>query len=362
MGVAVHEGGTPLYARRDRRRRRPASNQKLLLSMALLSRWDRNDRITTRAVARRSQDGVVRGNLWVLGRGDPTVAAGGRYARGLGVRPTYVGRIARRLEAAGITRIRGRVVASPGYFARDWSAPGWRPYYRRLYIALPSALTLNGNTARGRFITDPERRVARALTRRLDKIGIGVGGRPGVGRPRGGLEVVARVRSAPLSKLLGYMNRTSSNFFAEVLGKRLGAARAGPAGTIAKGARVLRRWASERGIRVAAHDSSGLSHANRISVRGLVRLLEASAGAPWAGVLRRSLATPGRGTLKDRLGGVRVRAKTGTLVGVSALSGWVWLQRRGTWAEFSIMSSGLSKARAVRIEDAIVRVVARRAA
>jgi serine-type D-Ala-D-Ala carboxypeptidase/endopeptidase (penicillin-binding protein 4) len=362
MAVAVALDGRRLYGRGDRRRRRPASNQKLLLSMALLDSFGRGDRVVTTAAVPRMRDGIVLGDLWVGGRGDPTIAGGGRYGGGLGqLRPTYLGRLARRIAAAGITRIRGRVRGSRGYFAHDWSAPGWRPYYRSLYIALPSALTFNGNVARGRYIRNPEHRLAAALSRRLERRGIEVAGGPGAGHPPGHLRPIARVRSAPLSKLLRYMNRTSSNFFAEVLGKRLGAVRRGPAGTIAKGARVLRRWARGRGIEVVAHDSSGLSHANRISARGLVRLLHASAAAPWGGVLRRSLASPGQGTLEDRLGGVRVRAKTGTLVGVSALSGWVWLERRDAWAEFSILSSGGSKARAVEREDAIVRLLAARA-
>lgn len=362
MGVAVRFDGEAIYGHRDGRLRRPASNEKLLLSMALLDSLGPHARVSTTAAARRVQSGVVKGDLWILGRGDPTVAGGRRYGRRLGLRPTTLGRIARRIAAAGIERIRGRIMGSKGYFAHDWSAPGWRPYYRSLYIALPSALSFNGNVAGGRFIRDPERRLAEALTHRLQDAGIAVSGRPGAGRPPRRLDALARVRSAPLSKLLRYTNRTSSNFFAEVLGKRLGAERLGPAGTIAKGARVLRRWARGRGIKIAAHDSSGLSHANRISARGLSRLLSRSSNAPWGGVLRRSLAAPGQGTLEDRLRGVRLRAKTGTLIGVSALSGWVWLERRDGWAEFSILSSGLAKSRAVSVEDAIVRLLAKRAA
>jgi hypothetical protein len=45
------------------------------------------------------------------------------------------------------------------------------------------------------------------------------------------------------------------------------------------------------------------------------------------------------------------------LIAISALSGWVWLEQEGTWAEFSIMSRGMSKSAAVAIEDRIVRIV-----
>ena len=52
------------------------------------------------------------------------------------------------------TRVRGRVFGATGPFARDWWAPGWRDYFPRLYIALPTALTYRGNElAGGRHVT-----------------------------------------------------------------------------------------------------------------------------------------------------------------------------------------------------------------
>jgi D-alanyl-D-alanine carboxypeptidase len=58
---------------------------------------------------------------------------------------------------------------------------------------------------------------------------------------------------------------------------------------------------------------------------------------------------------------VKVRAKTGTLIDISALSGWVWMAQESAWGEFSIMSRGMSKSEAVAIEDRIVRILANRA-
>ena len=49
-----------------------------------------------------------------------------------------------------------------------------------------------------------------------------------------------------------------------------------------------------------------------------------------------ALPAAGEGTLRHRLGGVRLRAKTGTLDNVSALSGWVWNDATDGWIEFSI--------------------------
>jgi serine-type D-Ala-D-Ala carboxypeptidase/endopeptidase (penicillin-binding protein 4) len=154
------------------------------------------------------------------------------------------------------------------------------------------------------------------------------------------------------------MNVVSSNFRAEVLGKLLGARRLGSPGTIAKGARVIEGFAGSRGVRVVAHDASGLSYDNRVSAEGIVSLLRAAERAPWGGVLRSTLPAGGEGTLEDRLEAVTVRAKTGTLIDVSALSGWVWLEREDAWAAFSILSSGMNADLAKSIENKVVRLVA----
>lgn len=250
-------------------------------------------------------------------------------------------------------------MGSTGYFARDWSAPGWKSSFAVYHVALPTALTFEGNVYRGRHVTNPEWRAARALTRRLEAKGIRVAGSPGTGTAPAGTTAVAQTRSAPLKTLLAYTNRQSSNFFAEVIGKLLGASVRKPPGTIAKGAAVIARWTARHGVEAVARDSSGLSSENRVSPRGLVQLLEVAEKEPWGGMFRRSLPVPGRGTLEDRLQGVRLRAKTGTLDGVSALSGWVWMKRAESWGEFSILSGGLPKSQAVEIEDAIVRTLAR---
>jgi D-alanyl-D-alanine carboxypeptidase len=360
VGVAVRLEGRTLYRHHDKRRRKPASNQKLMLSMALLDTFEPSARLRTFTAA-RDTGRVVDGRLWVLGRGDPTLASGGRFARSLSIRPTYVGRLARSIKASGVVRIRGRVMGSTRYFVRDWDAPGWLYYYQELYIARPTALSVDGNTRHGRHILDPEIELARLLTKKLESIGVRVGGPPGSGPAPTGLKPLSGVTSAPLSSLMRYMDRKSSNFFAEMLGKRLAVERRGPPGSIAKGARAIASWAARHGVTIEAHDSSGLSHANRVSARGLVKLLDVARAKPWGPLLRRLLPGPGQGTLEGRLSGVRVRAKTGTLIGSSALSGFVWLDRADRWAEFSILSSDMDKTKAVAMENSIVRIVARAA-
>jgi len=353
ISVAIAVEGTSLYRNKAWVSRPPASNEKLLLSMALLERVGADATIPTRVFAteRVDTDGVLDGNLWIVGHGDPENGARDMSA------------LATALEGTGLERVRGRVLGATGPFARDWWAPGWRDYFPRVYIALPTALTHRANErAGGRHVAEPERLAAKALTRKLEARGIRVTAKPGSGRTPPGLVRLATIRSDPLGQIMRRMNVVSSNFRAEVLGKLLGAKRYGSPGTIAKGARAVEAFAAARGVRLTANDASGLSYHNRVSADEIVHLLRVAERATWGDVLRSTLAAGGEGTLEDRLKKVTVRAKTGTLIEVSALSGWVWLRRERAWAAFSILSSGMSTTTAKQIENKIVRAVAANAA
>ena len=357
----VRDEGRMLYRWNPSAQRTPASNEKLLLSMALLEKIPAEKTIATTAAARTFDAGVVRGDLYILGRGDPSMTGGGRFGRELPFSPTRISELARQVQAAGVTAVAGSVVGSTGYFSRDWNAPGWKPNFPEEEIALPSALTFEGNVSGGRHIKNPEWRAARALTKRLRALGVAVSGSPRAGAPVSGLSPVANVRSVPVIQMLRFMNRQSSNFFAEMYIKRLAVEAYGAPGSIAAGARAIEAWAARQGVVLEANDGSGLSYSNRIAPGGMARLISYAEGRPWGQTLRNSLAGAGEGTLEERLGGVRVRAKTGTLDYISALSGWVWLRQTKSWAEFSIMSSGMLKSTAAPIEDAIVRELTRSA-
>jgi len=351
VSVAVGFHGGWLYRHGAWKQRAPASNQKLLLSMALLQRTSLATRLRTQVFAKGpTTNGVLRGNLWIVGHGDPEVDQATMVA------------LARAIDDSGIEKVRGRVMGATTGFQRDWWAPGWQDYFPRDYIPLPTALTFEGNEdGQGVHIRDPERRAARSLTNKLRARGVPVTMDAGAGDPPGGLRHLVTRRSAPFQVLLRHMNRRSRNFYAEVLGKWLGGLVRGGAGSIAKGAIAIEGFAEARGVSVVANDSSGLSYGNRVRPQDLVALLRFAETRPWGTAFRAGLPTGDQGTLEDRLVGVNVRAKTGTLIEISALSGWVWLDREGGWAEFSIMSRGMSKSAAVAIEDRIVRILANRA-
>ncbi len=68
-------------------------------------------------------------------------------------------------------------------------------------------------------------------------------------------------------------------------------------------------------------DGSGISRANEITPQMTVNVLEYVLSGTNGNVFIRSLASPGIGTLKNRLSSYRVFAKTGTLRGVASLAG-----------------------------------------
>jgi len=347
VSVAIGQDGALWFHHLAYVRRPPASNEKLLLSMALLQRYrpERTIRTNASAAAMPGPHGVVRGDLWIMGHGDP------------GIDGSRIIALARAIRNAGVRHIRGSVMGNTGPFVRDWWARGWKDYFPADYIPLPTALTYQENTDRhGVHITDPERRAATKLTARLRHLGISVRREPGMGHAPTGLRPIAQILSPPLQDLIRRMDLKSRNFWAEVLGKYLGAAEWGR-GTIANGARAIERFTRMHGQDFTAYDSSGLSYANRASARGILELLWDADGSSWGTILRDALPSGGRGTLEDRLTDVRIRAKTGTLDDVSALSGWVWLTKTGGWVEFSILSSGFNEWTAKKIEDRIVRIV-----
>lgn len=349
-----------LYRWNAAARRTPASVEKLLMAMALLDAVPLDKKITTTAYASNVLGGIITGDLWLTGRGDPTITGGSRYGNNFPFEPTRLGKLARKIKAAGVTRVQGKIMGSTRYFTRDWWAPGWKSDFPARYIPRPTALTFDGNVNEGRHTSNPERLAARALRRRLKAMGIEVTGRFGAGRPPTGMIPVARVRSVDLSRILQYSLRKSSNFFAEELGKRSGLETSGRP-SIAGGADAIETWASTGGADVEAFDSSGLSYSNRVAPHDLTDLLGRAEVAPWGPALRSMLPGGGQGTLENRFANVPLRAKTGTLTSISTLAGWVWLKETRSWAEFAVMSSGMSKSAAIDVERRILRIMNRRA-
>lgn len=136
--------GVEVFAHQAQRLFVPASNTKLYTGALALDRLGPDFRIRTSVYAPCPPDrrGVIKGDLVVFGRGDPTLAArfhGGNLEATLAP-------LADAVLAAGVRRVRGDLVADETFFVGEALGAGWNwddlPWY---YGAEVSALTLNDN-------------------------------------------------------------------------------------------------------------------------------------------------------------------------------------------------------------------------
>jgi len=150
-------------------------------------------------------------------------------------------------------------------------------------------------------------------------------------RPRPA-EILALQESEPLAVLLRRVNKDSDNEWAERVLETVGAELYGGTPTTAKGVHALRDALADLGLSPSAYlpsNGSGLGHQNRVTASGMIALLRQLYFDPRIGPdLVQSLSVGGvDGTTRNRFRGSsaahRVRAKTGTLNGVSCLSGFV---------------------------------------
>ncbi|MEP6758592.1 MAG: D-alanyl-D-alanine carboxypeptidase [Actinomycetota bacterium] len=341
VSVVIGVGHRIVYRYRGATPRILASNEKLLTSMAALDLLGTRFRFRTRAeTAADVRHGVVRGDLWLVGGGDPTLTT------------IDLDALAGNLADAGVRRIMGRVVGDTAAFDRGWWAPGWIRPISRAFVDRPTALRLTG-TGSGL-----EGAAAAAFRDALARVGVEVDGGSATGTAPNGLRPLAVDVSAPLGDLLAHQNHESDNLYAELTTKRLGAD-PGVSGSTALGARAIHAWAEGYGVDAAVRDGSGLSDQDRTPALGVVTLLLAAQRRPWFPVFDRSLPAGGEGTLAGRLVGVPVRAKTGTLFvrPTSTLSGYV-TTRDGQTVTFSVLTHDLPEATALAIEDAVVRAIA----
>jgi D-alanyl-D-alanine carboxypeptidase/D-alanyl-D-alanine-endopeptidase (penicillin-binding protein 4) len=324
--------GEVVYERNRARALAPASTLKLAVSYALLVRLGPEYRIPTEVLGEGTLDGPAwRGDLVLKGYGDPTLNKWKLKA------------LARKVAALGIHRVTGSVLADESSYDTKRIGPGWkRSYYIEESPPL-SALVVDRAREGARTSRRPALMAAQRLRGALRELGVAVVGGSRLGRASPAAELLAKVHSQPLARMLRAMNADSDNFTAEMLLKHLGAVEWGK-GTTVRGAGVVADVLRKAGIplrRVVVADGSGLSLLDRLTVETLAGILVASWADPvLRGVFLATLAVSGkRGTLERRLRGPavagRVVAKTGTTALSSGLAGYV----NGRYA-FAIIQNG----------------------
>jgi D-alanyl-D-alanine carboxypeptidase/D-alanyl-D-alanine-endopeptidase (penicillin-binding protein 4) len=181
-------------------------------------------------------------------------------------------------------------------------------------------------------IDNPPLYTASTLKEFLALRGVSVRGKVRTGAVPSDARLIASFESPQLGVIIRDLNKLSNNFIAEQLLKTLGAEMKGAPGTWSKGIAAAEEALAEMGIPRGSYvmkNGSGLNDTNRFSAAQLSRLLvEMSRRFPLAAEFTASLAVAGRdGTVRLRMDGTdavgRLRAKTGTLENVSALSGYV---------------------------------------
>lgn len=342
----------------------PASITKVVTSSVALAVLGGDHRFTTRTVLDTSSGGA---QLVLVGGGDPYLARE-PYERGTSAtfdleRRSMVElarRTARKLKRRGLTRV------TLGYDATLFTGPTGHPTWREdpelevgdyiedEVIAPISALWVDQGHKEDSWgrVPDPARAAAQVFGDELRRAGITVVLGGSTLAPAGARQLAA-VQSAPLSHIVQRLLEVSDNAAAEVLLRHIGRTVEGE-GSFAAGEAGVRRTLAAHGIEMGdsvLYDGSGLSRASRVTPGLLVEVLRWVAD-PAQLELRpvlTSLPVAGfTGSLVERFeeadpqGLGRVRAKTGTLTGVSSLAG-IAVDRDGNLMAFVLMADRIDE-------------------
>jgi D-alanyl-D-alanine carboxypeptidase/D-alanyl-D-alanine-endopeptidase (penicillin-binding protein 4) len=340
-----------------------ASNTKLFTTATALARFGVDGTFSTQVLSDVpiNADGVLSGDVWLRGGGDPAFGTLAYVRKHYGPSASSVEHLVDQLDGLGLTAIRGGVhgdeslfdtirgVHDSGYSTSPWVGP------------LSSLIVNHGYDGR-RFQSNPATFAASVLRKTLKADGITPGHAAARQEAPSDAKVIASVTSPPMSVLVRLTNKDSDNFFAETLLKDIGRDTSGGAGTTTAGVAAVRSFASSVGARVSLIDGSGLDHGDRAAPRDVVRLLMAERSRPEFDAFYDSLPIAGvDGTIHDRMrSGPAKRnchAKTGSLIGVSALSGYC-TTRSGREVAFSFLMNGVSTYYARRIQDRMAQAIA----
>lgn len=335
--LSVSVAGTPLVRERGDRPIVPASTLKVLTAVVALERLGDDHRFRTEVRGPVPVEGIVHGDLGLVGGGDPLLATDAviEHRRLHDLHPTRLDALADAVHDAGVRRVEGRIVGDESRYDAHRTVPGWPDRFVDQEQSGPlSALTvddgyewdLDGDRATRRRSGDPARSAAATLTTLLRERGITVTGDAAAG-PAPPADPIAAVESARLADIVAELLLTSDNQTGELLVKELGHTHGG-AGSTEAGVRIVSETISDLGLegQPAIVDGSGLDPRNRLTCDELVDILDLAGGPD--GIVGRGLPIAGEsGTLAHRFEDTplvgRLRAKTGRLNGVTALAGYV---------------------------------------
>lgn len=435
MHVTCAETGKTLYNRLENIRLHPASNMKLLSGAAALQRFGEKYTFTTSiGYDGMLTNGVLEGNIYIKGEGDPTLL------------PRDIESFAQQVKHAGVSTIRGNIIVDdfhyddvrlspdmvwsdqPYYYGSQVSAltlspdedydtgtvlltveaaetvgdkPSITCYPQTTYvhitndavtgekidepleeselilnrihgtneIVLSGSIPLKGETEKiWVSVWEPSLYVGTLLKEALENIEVDVKGKVTRQKMGDDAQVIDKKASIPLKEIMIPFMKLSNNGHGEMFVKELGKIEKG-IGSWEEGIDVMKDQLREFGVDpdlVDLRDGSGLSQATTVPAKVFTTFLYHVQSAPWFPHFFHSLPIGGEedrmksGTLHERLKGIDVQAKTGTISGVSTLSGYV-TTRAGKKRIFSILLNNIherDEEHIKDIEDALVTCIA----
>lgn len=313
----------------------PASITKLYTTLSALTILGIDYRISTKLFTddRELADGVINGNLYIKGYGNPLFDKAG------------INIFVNELKKRGIRKITGRIIGDDSYFDDEYVREDWIEEETTNYRLPPiSALVYERNQIQVRKrvrkkryryvyqnVSNPPLNVAQILLKELKAEGITVGGKEAVGVTPHHAQELSDV-SIQLRDLIKIINKRSDNFLAECLFKVIAAENSGEQGSAFNATQAVLSFMFSHDIIADGSkivDGSGLSRYNQVTTSSVVSLLE------WAYLnmdlfedFQNSLSIAGLdGTLRRRMNesGNRIEfyGKTGTLSGLSSLAGYL---------------------------------------
>ncbi len=354
--------GSDLLSRDASTARTPASVAKLATGAAALMRLDPESRLRTRVV-----QGATPGELVLVGAGDASLSGrrpSGRFFPLRASLPGLADAVADGLRAQGLASV--SLAVDDSIFTGPAVSPDWPATYVGSGVVSPvSALSVDAGRVSPESDArepDPALAAGRDLARLLTRRGVTVTGQvTRVTAPAGSAAEVGAVESPTVAELVELMLQTSDNDLAEAL-LRLVAIGSDRPGTFDDGRAVVGEVLDELGVSgptTSLLDGSGLARGSVVAPETLVRLLAvASDGThrPELWHLLTGLPVAGfTGTLAARFltaveaggeGAGEVRAKTGTLTGVSTLAGTATVDGRPV--AFVVMANDVTDTLAAR--------------
>ncbi len=326
--VIAAEDGKVLYSRNSGIPMTPASTVKLITSATALAKLGPHYKFRTAIAIEDSMVrlGIIRGNIYLRGGGDPYLTA------------DDIKQMVKYLRTTGIESISGDIIADESFLDQLYDRKDWSDEYTSIKTPLMSGLSIEENSiavlisapskagqkiqvstspylstlqiensavtiktrrrirpsiriewndgnptlyvtgkmragAAWRTFTVPVRHPAwyagAIFKAALEEEGIRVEGRIRLGKtPKNAKELLAN--ETPITDIITIMNKRSDNFAAEMMLKVLGAEVRGTPGSASAGLSVIHQFLGELGISQTdyeIHDGSGISHSNQNQCR-----------------------------------------------------------------------------------------------